>query len=565
MIRSAIDVADEWLSKDSHSRSTLNSTRAIRSRVDDHGSNNLLEHGDRLRQQSSIEASSFYGQQPSIESPGKAKLSQYFSPISKLAPRGEGSSPSLGTTMSEDVPALHSIEEQSSTGMTEDERRQAQRGKSLADSSRNASSSTKKASDGLSNNEWPRSEDSHIAGNRIGHRFSFRFPPSRERQIGRVESSRDCKKRSSDSNVRSSPASNAKESQTTGVAKTRHIGGYTSLPSKIEARGLLPSESTASKTEKRRCNEFSANHKKQADRLQGQDAAHVTTPLSSSRPSKKRNRASEYQDDHPRKTRSKPTNTHTGPQLPSPSSSPLSVGRGNGNISPPATDRIGSMDSSLLVQDTYDSKTSSAGQPRDLPVSSTNEAARRSLTERERQRKRCQSMPAPSFSCAVDNSARDPQPSPAIMDCTPREIPINEPSRKNMLDQMNQIMEEKFRKYIPALNASANAHVPPPTPASAQTSSSAPVSRKRKSRPSLEARRAKRPMLSDNVPEHERLSDDEIVEVGKVINGYERHKAAPYAFGVGGRLKAQYKYLLDLHGVDGLPVWTPDEISRILC
>ena len=71
------------------------------------------------------------------------------------------------------------------------------------------------------------------------------------------------------------------------------------------------------------------------------------------------------------------------------------------------------------------------------------------------------------------------------------------------------------------------------------------------------------PKYDRNVPEHLRHTDEEIIEIGRIVNCYERHKRAPEAFGWGrGRLYCQYNELLS-RTVDGVLVWTPDEIRRL--
>ncbi len=66
------------------------------------------------------------------------------------------------------------------------------------------------------------------------------------------------------------------------------------------------------------------------------------------------------------------------------------------------------------------------------------------------------------------------------------------------------------------------------------------------------------PPLPRAVPHASRVSDAELIEIGKRVNGYERHRGAPYAFSWRGRLYAEYNYLLDR--VDG---WNYTEKSRV--
>ncbi|KAK0516652.1 hypothetical protein JMJ35_001255 [Cladonia borealis] len=47
-----------------------------------------------------------------------------------------------------------------------------------------------------------------------------------------------------------------------------------------------------------------------------------------------------------------------------------------------------------------------------------------------------------------------------------------------------------------------------------------------------------------------RLSDAELIQIGKKISGYERHRGAPYAFSRRGRLYADYDYLMGRAGWD---------------
>ena len=72
------------------------------------------------------------------------------------------------------------------------------------------------------------------------------------------------------------------------------------------------------------------------------------------------------------------------------------------------------------------------------------------------------------------------------------------------------------------------------------------------------ARKLRLPPLSRAVPHASRLSDARLIEIGKRVKSYERHRGAPYAFSWWGRLYAEYDYLLDR--VDG---WDYMEKSRV--
>ena len=87
-----------------------------------------------------------------------------------------------------------------------------------------------------------------------------------------------------------------------------------------------------------------------------------------------------------------------------------------------------------------------------------------------------------------------------------------------------------------------------------------PKSRKKQKRA---ADRQLHPPLSTEVPEADRLSDSELINLGKEKDGYSRHRGAPYAFGVKGRLRAYYTYLLNKRPEDGSPGWTVEQQRRV--
>ena len=72
------------------------------------------------------------------------------------------------------------------------------------------------------------------------------------------------------------------------------------------------------------------------------------------------------------------------------------------------------------------------------------------------------------------------------------------------------------------------------------------------------------PQLPDNVPEDEKWSDMELIEVGKEKNGYRRHELARYTFSRRGRLYDQYKHLINFQNEDGTSAWSDAVVARIL-
>ena len=89
-----------------------------------------------------------------------------------------------------------------------------------------------------------------------------------------------------------------------------------------------------------------------------------------------------------------------------------------------------------------------------------------------------------------------------------------------------------------------------------------PPTRIKRKRLSNAERRLKYPKLDRNVPAHQRLTDEEIIAVGRIVSPYERHAKAPQAFDWNGHFYAPYKRLLN-QTVDGVPIWTTEEMYRI--
>ncbi|KAL8727105.1 MAG: hypothetical protein Q9166_006292 [cf. Caloplaca sp. 2 TL-2023] len=83
-----------------------------------------------------------------------------------------------------------------------------------------------------------------------------------------------------------------------------------------------------------------------------------------------------------------------------------------------------------------------------------------------------------------------------------------------------------------------------------------PPSPPRKKRRLLaEERKERRPELSREVPMDQRKSDRQLIEIGFKENSYNRHRAAPYAFGYRGYLYADYRYLARMTDSSGELLW----------
>ncbi|KAG8525302.1 uncharacterized protein KY384_008946 [Bacidia gigantensis] len=89
-------------------------------------------------------------------------------------------------------------------------------------------------------------------------------------------------------------------------------------------------------------------------------------------------------------------------------------------------------------------------------------------------------------------------------------------------------------------------------------------SRCKKSRKATVAELEKQyPRFSKDLPAEGSAPDSEIIRIGKLESGYERHRNAPYAFSYRGRLYHPWTYLLQAQDEDGQPVWTLNTIRRL--
>ena len=97
---------------------------------------------------------------------------------------------------------------------------------------------------------------------------------------------------------------------------------------------------------------------------------------------------------------------------------------------------------------------------------------------------------------------------------------------------------------------STNAMPPPPLPPKRKTKS-------------IAEQKLEKPELSPDVPQHERLPEADIIDLGRRKLAYTRHESAPYAFNYRGKLRKDYRYLLTKVGPDGKTVWIAEEVARL--
>ena len=164
-----------------------------------------------------------------------------------------------------------------------------------------------------------------------------------------------------------------------------------------------------------------------------------------------------------------------------------------------------------------------------------------------------------------NNSVNESDPSPQSTRRRP-EFALQDISHNAILRKITDFQALVLAR-LPETPRTQSTVVPPETITPAATGAPrgenrAGPSRVRKKRPSKAERQLRQPALDRNVPVHLRLTDDEIIEVGRIVNHYERHVKAQQAFSWHGRLYSDYKHLITRHH-DGRPVWTAEQINRM--
>ncbi len=195
-----------------------------------------------------------------------------------------------------------------------------------------------------------------------------------------------------------------------------------------------------------------------------------------------------------------------------------------------------------------------------------------SLISFSAQRRRHQSVPVDMH--RRDDTVNQPRPLPLLAqqkhDNALREISSNATLQDlnrtiaSLRDLIERFPAAPLVQIAAAQPVPAPAPVPVPSPIApnGNRGGQSPARRPMRKRPSVAEQKLTKPELDRNVPMHLRLNDDGIVRIGRIADGYERHKGAPYAFNWYGYLYRDYDHLLVMT-VDGATVWTAAQIRRL--
>ena len=125
------------------------------------------------------------------------------------------------------------------------------------------------------------------------------------------------------------------------------------------------------------------------------------------------------------------------------------------------------------------------------------------------------------------------------------------------------LVKETVDKHLPRLGGTPADQANIPTTRTIASNRAAKQPSRKRGKKSTRERQKRYPKLSRDVPLAERKPDEAIIEIGKIINPYGRHKQAPYVFSWHGRLYAEYLYLLEYPNADSPPAWNLKQISRM--
>ena len=261
---------------------------------------------------------------------------------------------------------------------------------------------------------------------------------------------------------------------------------------------------------------------------------------------------------------------HANPP-PGQSSRPAVANNSTNYLTPPTSSPLGQKRRAGTPGDLHEADYPPSGQenvgvrriPKPLPeVFSSLDRPQNSFDTR---RQRHQSVPVNLLSRSTTVDERNSQ---ALL--APHQLDIAR-SDNTILSNITSL-NRSFEQFSATLLTQITGIQPAPAPASAPASvpsaaaqgesrTEPPAGRKRK-KPSPAERQITKPKISRDVPEHNRLSDGDIIKIGRIKNSYERHRKAPQAFSWGGRLYREYKHLV-VRTVNGVPVWTAAQIMRL--
>lgn len=178
------------------------------------------------------------------------------------------------------------------------------------------------------------------------------------------------------------------------------------------------------------------------------------------------------------------------------------------------------------------------------------------------QRSRHQSVPA---DLGRRNTTGNEQDSSPRFEQQRHDDALQELSKNSIL--MNRKLDSLLlERFPPTTNAQAATVRPATTPTAAASAEGGNLpeqsERRKRRRPSAAERKLRLPELDHYVPMELRLPDENLIEIGRIVNGYERHKRAHYCFSWRGGLRAGYTRLLAPSN-DDRPVWTAEEINRV--
>ena len=161
----------------------------------------------------------------------------------------------------------------------------------------------------------------------------------------------------------------------------------------------------------------------------------------------------------------------------------------------------------------------------------------------------------------VSSNRNTPSTPKAASGATVRDISSSVKGLSKIQEILNKALADMKRQEAQGLAQASNVNAPIITLLVQQAINDGERSAKRKKRSNAENKASDQPEIDKEFAEHLRESDANLIEYGKLLNGYERHVRAPYAFTWSGRLRAAYDRLMSGRGDEGERAWSDKEIA----
>ena len=178
--------------------------------------------------------------------------------------------------------------------------------------------------------------------------------------------------------------------------------------------------------------------------------------------------------------------------------------------------------------------------------------------------KRCKSMPALRAVVGLKNTAESQATRQGREKPPPQPLPAAAVVSGDMFMELAQTVKRIENFLLPSAPTNqSNLTSSAASSSAAITNSGSSQPRKKKQKTAAERKATDQPEYDRNVPEHLRHSEEMLIQIGRIVNGYTRHERAPEVFAWNGRLYSEFDRLLTKCDMHGNVVWDWKTISRL--